>query len=362
MNGIVGRLYDCVDDESCWSGVAEALCAALPGSGVAIRDRAGVGTNFYYAGLQRGFVAPAHERKIFNKPWMDRFLRLEEADESVLWLDRLFDVRAFRASDVSGAFLRPDEVLESLAVMLGPARDFRLTVVTRRDPRLADLSALVLGDILPHMKRVYAMRRSSRCVRAGEAAAAVLDRFALGVVVLDARLRIITANESARHLARDKIAITIDASGRFACLDDDAQRRLQALAAQPRAAREEPVVIARRAAVSRSIVISVGRLARDHSGGGAFVVYIHNLEARQSSGGVARLARFLALTPAEQRLLERLGAGERLDEAAASLALSLHTVRNQLRAIFDKAGVQRQVELARLISASGAHDLRGAAG
>lgn len=56
------------------------------------------------------------------------------------------------------------------------------------------------------------------------------------------------------------------------------------------------------------------------------------------------------LTAAETRLAARLKAGRTLKEAADDLGVSLNTVRNQLRAVFDKMGLNRQSELVRALA------------
>lgn len=55
----------------------------------------------------------------------------------------------------------------------------------------------------------------------------------------------------------------------------------------------------------------------------------------------------LGLTPAEARLAARLRFGLSLKEAAEELGISVNTVRNQLKSIFDKLGVNRQADLVR---------------
>lgn len=56
------------------------------------------------------------------------------------------------------------------------------------------------------------------------------------------------------------------------------------------------------------------------------------------------------LTPAEVRLATRLCEGASLREAAKDLNVSVNTVRNQLTAVFEKTGVNRQSELVRALS------------
>jgi DNA-binding CsgD family transcriptional regulator len=55
-------------------------------------------------------------------------------------------------------------------------------------------------------------------------------------------------------------------------------------------------------------------------------------------------ARF-NLTPAEARLVLRLMAGDSLKSAAKALAIEYEMARNDLKAIFDKTGTRRQMEL-----------------
>lgn len=67
----------------------------------------------------------------------------------------------------------------------------------------------------------------------------------------------------------------------------------------------------------------------------------------------ASMRESFGLTPAETRLAARLKDGLTLKEAAAELGVSFNTVRNQLRAVFDKMGLNRQSELVRALTQLG---------
>ena len=56
------------------------------------------------------------------------------------------------------------------------------------------------------------------------------------------------------------------------------------------------------------------------------------------------------LTPAEVRLARKLRDGRSLKEAADELEVSVNTLRNQLRAIFEKMGLKRQSDLIRALT------------
>jgi len=71
----------------------------------------------------------------------------------------------------------------------------------------------------------------------------------------------------------------------------------------------------------------------------------------------ANLRRSFGLTAAETRLAARLKDGLSLKEAASALGVSVNTVRNQLRAVFDKVGLARQSDLVKALT-----ELSGLAG
>lgn len=64
----------------------------------------------------------------------------------------------------------------------------------------------------------------------------------------------------------------------------------------------------------------------------------------------ASIRESFGLTPAELRLARKLRDGRSLKEAADELEVSVNTLRNQLRAIFDKMGLKRQSDLIRALT------------
>jgi DNA-binding CsgD family transcriptional regulator len=65
---------------------------------------------------------------------------------------------------------------------------------------------------------------------------------------------------------------------------------------------------------------------------------------------VSQIARVFELSRAEERLLQLLMTGAGLREIAEALGISVHTVRNQLKAIFHKTGRRSQGQLLALAS------------
>lgn len=82
------------------------------------------------------------------------------------------------------------------------------------------------------------------------------------------------------------------------------------------------------------------------------VLTLLDLEAETPSQH-QKLRSVFGLTEAEAVLAEHLSAGETLKLAAECLDIALETARTQLKAIFQKTGTNRQIDLARLLSKIG---------
>jgi DNA-binding CsgD family transcriptional regulator len=66
---------------------------------------------------------------------------------------------------------------------------------------------------------------------------------------------------------------------------------------------------------------------------------------KTATSAVSQVGKLFSLSAAEVRVLEHLVAGEDLRSIAAGLRLSVHTIRNELKAIFRKTGRRSQAEL-----------------
>jgi DNA-binding CsgD family transcriptional regulator/PAS domain-containing protein len=71
--------------------------------------------------------------------------------------------------------------------------------------------------------------------------------------------------------------------------------------------------------------------------------------APSAAGRLTAVAEAYGLTPAETRLLERLAAGETIDEAAESLDIARTTAKTHLARVLSKTGSRRQTDLLGLV-------------
>lgn len=183
----------------------------------------------------------------------------------------------------------------------------------------------------------------------------VLDRMPDGMVVVDARGRIVHANRRAREV----LACTASprsASGALAFADARTQDALErALAAGPEGFEDEEcrrtflLRNARGQTVARASVEPLQRRNTDAPTSGRFLVTFHQLphEARVSADALRAL---YGLTPSEARVAAQVVGAASLTELAERLALSRNTVKTHLRRTFRKCEVKSLAQLTALIA------------
>lgn len=211
-----------------------------------------------------------------------------------------------------------------------------------------------LAACLPHLRRGvethWAFRRARQLHGAVEA---TLDGMPQAVWVLRADGWIDHANAAARELTRGAPWISTT-HGRLTGLGDVSRGALL-LALTPR--RGEPArtltALCVERGVSRRAVLRIAPLQSTPPYALAWpqakaLLSLELPPAPEVTSSLARLAALHGLTPAEQRVLERLAAGDTVEAIADEQSVARSTVRTHLRALFDKLGVRRQADLVRL--------------
>ncbi|MGH8212498.1 MAG: helix-turn-helix transcriptional regulator [Rhodanobacteraceae bacterium] len=184
----------------------------------------------------------------------------------------------------------------------------------------------------------------------------VLERLPVAVAVIDTRGRLLFCNGRAREL-ESNCAMGLDTGGRIFFRDELFERRFRRavhqLVHEAATGREGAMLAMNRARWPQMpLFVSIEILQEDFLDvPRKLLVTFTDPACAPSEARMGQLLRSFDLTPAEQKLSRHLATGGRLDDAAQAFGLSKHTVRNQLRAVFAKLGVQRQVDLVRLLLA-----------
>jgi DNA-binding CsgD family transcriptional regulator len=187
----------------------------------------------------------------------------------------------------------------------------------------------------------------------------VLDQLPVAIALLDIEGRVLFCNACTGRLAGNQAAIKIRSGQRVCFSDAQVERAFQSTLrrfASCNLFEEESsiLLVAKGVRDGEQPVIGAFRLLSDHP-------RIVLMTLADGNGSVCEaslqcLMQAFNLTPAERRLAHYVSTGGRLPDAAKSFGLSRHTVRNQLRSIFDKVGVRCQADLTRLMLAGSAYN------
>jgi len=109
----------------------------------------------------------------------------------------------------------------------------------------------------------------------------------------------------------------------------------------------DPIVIEREAGMpllAQAMPIDIGVTGRPTA------LVLLNDPASEPTGNAVPALQLLGLTPAEARIADLVGAGNSPREAAEQLGNTQGTVRTSLNRIYEKLGISRQSELARIVA------------
>jgi len=217
---------------------------------------------------------------------------------------------------------------------------------------------LRLGDLLaPHLARALRLyRRFGGAQHERLALAEVMNRLAVGLVLVDRGGRPVVSNHTADRIVALNDGLTIDADRlRATNARDDAV--LQQLLAEQIAREREGFHADRAMAISRpsgkrAFPLLVAPLLKGSPGDAAedavASVLFGDPDAKQAITP-EMLRSAYDLTPAEAELVSLLAEGNSLEEAAERRGVTMNTVRTQLQKVFAKTATHRQGALIRLV-------------
>ena len=181
----------------------------------------------------------------------------------------------------------------------------------------------------------------------------------IGWILISGRHRVLSANSLAQTMMADGLGTL--AAGSALTFDDPANAEaLTRAVAQSRAQGDGQTVLRldrghedgpcfAYVAPARALPGIAGALGLDHGRDPqAYALIFPAVE--ETSRLWSSIGDSFGLTPAELRLARKLRDGRSLKEAAEELGVSFNTVRNQLRAVFEKMGLKRQGELIRALT------------
>jgi len=171
----------------------------------------------------------------------------------------------------------------------------------------------------------------------------------MGVVILDARGRVMAANRAARALIESGTALTITKAMLHARSPESDDSLSAAIDVATRGGADDGIGYFRLRQQGSGDLLHGYAIGLSPDGDGAVAgvaVFVYDPELRSSSE--RHLRNMFRLSAAEARVAALIVEGYAVSEAATMLKISVHTVRTQLKNIFAKTGVSRQNELVRV--------------
>jgi len=216
-----------------------------------------------------------------------------------------------------------------------------------------DLS--LLRALVPHLRCAAKLHGELTSLRSQRAAFTDhLDRFPQAFVLTDHKARVLFANAAAKRIIGLRDGLRTEA-GRLVASSFRENTALQDAIREIAVAPDSPP---RRMAVTRSSHAPSYRLALMPVQSSravplgvsqpAAAILILDAEAA-ASPNVAMLQELFSLTPGEARVTASLVQGQSVDEVAASLDVSIETVRTHVRHVLSKTATNRQGELIALV-------------
>lgn len=372
LSDVIGSIYDCTLDPSCWERTLTAITQVMSGESAILslndlrQDRLLIDKNVGWG--QFGIEERQKHIPEIHARLNEWFAKAPSLDEPFV-ASRELPSKYLESAPYVQHCLKPLGIVDvmHLFLMYTPLHFSELVVARHeRHGPITDREIEIGGLLLPHLRRAVAISNVLD-VRAIERArmAEALDGLRCGVILTNSVGNILHANRSAEEMLRTGAVV---------------QARGGILSAKAPAAAAELRKAIGLAASNETMLGNTG-LAIRLTGPAAAPIVAHVLpmngsELRTASQPGAAAAVFIGasmatapdltadeireyfrrrfgFTMAEVSVAFEILKGDGREAVAARLGISVATVRTHLSHIFEKTGVRRQAELVRLLMRSG---------
>ena len=362
---IVASLHEVALDRERWSSAAGLIDDALRthgscmvfGDGTSDED-----TRIYFAWcIMRGQRHPELEHAYFGHYYRrdERAPRLRHLPDSRLFHNtQLYTEEELKTSATYNELLTPHHGADAINVRLDGPNGTRIVWIIN-DPLDGDgWSSAQLDSVrrlLPHIRQTVRVQQALDGAGAlGASLANLFDTTGLGIVQLDARGRIVAANDRARHVLRRGDGL-LDEQGFLHARSPEDDAELQELltrALPPFGAQGAGASTTLRRASGPRLVLHVSPVGRREADTrvwpvAALVLVIDPTSQTRIDPAVAALA--LGLTQTESRVAVLLAEGKTVREVAEATGRLESTIRTHVKHMFAKHRLTRQADLVRLV-------------
>ena len=347
----VDGLYEAAAVPALWPSALQSLATATGGSHGLI----------LYAPPHRGWYACSPDMKecvdtFFAQNWMSSNVRAPNGikagrDGQVVFSDStIFSPGELDRAPIQSEFFSRYDLRHFFGFDFVPGQV--LGTIERNDHAIDQWELDEMRRALPHFRRIGQLALA-RGLGIADGAVAALDAVDVGAIAVDHNGRILRMNARAEAICPSVLTIREGAMRARHAKAAPAFERLVLQASSPNTTadldftdvvalpRQDRRPVAARAVPLKGAAQDIFQLAK------AIVLLIDPDNRRRADAGF--LSRVFGMTASEARVAERLARGESVAEIAATMNISVETVRTHLKAVFLKTGTRRQAELSALL-------------
>jgi DNA-binding CsgD family transcriptional regulator len=359
VSSLIEDIYDAALDSSRWTAVLEKTAEFIDAFAVSIVTQDRVEEPVHY---EHHFGVDFHYQRIYEEKYsrsdprnvLSFFSKVGEVFSTF----SVLPPRDMRETQFYQEYIQPQGITDNLRCVIARSPVTYFGAFRRGDhDRAAEKAFQRIRMLVPHIKRAVQI---GKAVSHGPAQTAtltdVLDQIRAGIFLLDARRRIVHANESGHALLARRVLLRT-AGGRLSAMEPDAQRALDGGVAV--AGKADPLTASHGVTVSLHTSDGeryVGHLLPLRSGErrrtGAMceavaALFVHRAEAKASIPCELVAARY-NLTPMEVTVLFAIVDVGGVPEVAKALGIAQTTVKTHLLRVFAKTNTRRQADLVKL--------------
>jgi len=363
LSRLIELAYDAAVDRQGWRGLLEGLAAATDSDAASFNLQ---DLSSHEASVSCQVGADERAGRSYEQYYAAKNVFLRAAPElhrtgMVVNGEALVPDRDLLKTEYFNDFLRPLGLQHMVGVV--PFREHTVIALLSLARRIgassySDRHLEEIRRLMPHLQRAVTIHRRLVGVDLERAAAAtVLERLPMGVLLLDRSGGVVFMNRSAEAIVAQRDGLALGRGGLIATHPAEARTlgRLVAGAAATGAgagADAGGTLAVTRPSGRRSYTVLVAPLRLKTFALApelpAAVVFVSDAD-RVVDGMETFLRRFYGLTAAEARVGQRLLAGRSMEEINEELAITRNTFRTHVKRILSKTGARGRSDLVRIV-------------
>lgn len=349
MIDLVPRIYDAGCGQSSWNDVMADVCAKLGATGHLTYQVAKSPDAGDSAVLSNDGFAPELLERYFGHYASCNVWAASDAmvPGAVFTSSMLYPDERLKHTEYWSGWLRHVDVFYVVGGIIHDDAQSRTKVSFVRPEGAQRFEAgemRLLETIAPHFQGALGAQKRLAQARS---LLHVLDEVDQGVVLLQSDGQVVHMNACAGMLLGEQDTVRM-VRGRLEFASFEHGEQFRALArTHVQLARSRTVYLRLQGRGDQVFHAALMRLPDDIAGSHRLALFIK----RQQGGGApaAALRELYGLTRAEAELASAMADGQSVGELAEARAVSVHTVRAQLKAVLQKLGVRRQAEVVQIV-------------